>query len=181
MPGDDLLGRMLASASRPVVLVDGGSGSGKTTLAASLERRWPGKVTLLRLDDAYPGWDGLEAASLQLHDELLLPLSRGEAGRWRRWDWTLGEPAEWHDVDPALPLLVEGSGALSRANRALATFAIWVELDAATRKRRALDRDGDAYRPHWDRWAAQELAFAEREHPSELADLVVDGRQIVGR
>ncbi|MDQ1578127.1 MAG: hypothetical protein QOE21_814, partial [Microbacteriaceae bacterium] len=61
------------------------------------------------------------------------------------------------------------------------TFAIWVELDAATRKRRALDRDGDAYRPHWDRWAAQELAFAEREHPSELADLVVDGRQIFGR
>jgi uridine kinase len=181
LKGDDLLGRVLASASRPVVLVDGASGSGKTTLAASLERSWPGRVNLLRLDDVYTGWDGLEAASLQLHGEVLLPLSRGDAGRWQRWDWIADAPAEWHHVDPALPLIVEGCGSLSRANRALASCGIWVELDAASRKRRALDRDGDAYRPHWDRWAAQEQAFAEREHPAELADFVVDGRQIAGR
>jgi uridine kinase len=179
--GDDLLGRVLASASRPVVLVDGGSGSGKTTLATALVAAFPGAVALIRLDDVYPGWDGLEAASQQLHDELLLPLSRGETGRWQRWDWAADAPAEWHHVAPALPLIVEGCGILSRANRALASYGIWVELDAASRKRRALARDGDAYRPHWDRWAAQEQRFAEREHPVDLADLVVDGRQIAGR
>jgi hypothetical protein len=179
--GDDLLGRVLASASRPVVLVDGGSGSGKTTLAGSLVAAFPGPVTLIRLDDIYPGWDGLAAASEHLHDLVLVPLASGLLARWRRWDWDADVAAEWHDVDPGLPLIVEGSGALSRANRSLATFAVWVELDAVTRKHRALDRDGEAYRPHWDRWAAQEREFAAREHPIDLADAVFDGRRILGR
>jgi hypothetical protein len=48
-----------------------------------------------------------------------------------------------------------------------------VELDEATRKRRALARDGEAYAPYWDRWAAQEAAFIAREHPQALADRVV--------
>jgi uridine kinase len=178
---DELLGRVRASAPRPIVLVDGGSGSGKTTLAAALVAAYPGAVTLIRLDDIYPGWDGLAAASEQLHDFVLMPLSSGADARWRRWDWTADAPAEWHDVDPSLPLIVEGCGSLSRANRALASMGIWVELDAEARKRRALERDGDAYRPHWDRWAAQEQRFAEREHPAGLADLVVDGRQLSGR
>jgi hypothetical protein len=181
LDGDDLLERILASATRPVVLVDGGSGSGKTTLAASLVAAFPGPVTLIRLDDIYPGWDGLAAASEHLHDLVLFPLAGGLLARWQRWDWDADAAAEWHDVDPALPLIVEGSGALSRANRSLVTFAVWVELDAVTRKHRALDRDGEAYRPHWDRWAAQELAFAAREHPIDLADVVVDGRTILGR
>ena len=68
------------------------------------------------------------------------------------------------------PLIIEGCGALSRANRALADVGIWVELDEATRKRRALARDGEAYAPYWDRWAAQEVAFIAREHPQSLAE-----------
>jgi hypothetical protein len=28
---------------------------------------------------------------------------------------------------------------------------------------------------HWDRWARQERAFAAREHPRELADVIVPG------
>jgi len=161
-----LVASIRRSASRPVVLIDGGSGSGKTTLAPLLAERLGAQ--LVHLDDFYPGWDGLEAGSRHVHDYVLAP-----EPRWQRWDWTTDRPAEWHDLDPAHPLVVEGSGSLSRANRALATFGIWVELDAATRKHRALARDGDAYAPHWDRWAAQEAVFAAREHPRELADHVV--------
>ncbi|MDQ1550836.1 MAG: hypothetical protein QOD50_258, partial [Actinomycetota bacterium] len=65
---------------------------------------------------------------------------------------------------------------LSRANRALATFGVWVELDEPTRKARALARDGAAYEPHWDDWAAQEQRFVDRERPDFLADYVVDQR-----
>jgi hypothetical protein len=71
--------------------------------------------------------------------------------------------------------VVEGCGALSVANRALATLGLWVELDDATRKRRALLRDGDSYAPHWDDWAAQEDVFIARERPRERADAIVDG------
>jgi uridine kinase len=165
-PGLAELADRIRSAPRPVVLIDGGSGSGKSTLARQLAPLLDAQ--LVRLDDIYPGWDGLEVASAHVADHVL-----GEH-RWRRWDWAADRAAEWHELDPAAPLVVEGSGSLSRANRALATFGIWIELDAAERRRRALDRDGDAYAPHWDRWAAHEAAFFERERPDLLADVVID-------
>src|SRR5690606_29833513 len=73
LPGSEVLGgditrnvgRLLsaiAGQTRAVVLIDGRSGSGKTTLATALAARLPG-TQLVRLDDFYPGWDGLEAGS----------------------------------------------------------------------------------------------------------------------
>jgi hypothetical protein len=156
--------------NRPVVLIDGGSGSGKSTLAQALAPALDAQ--LLRLEDIYPGWDGLEAACVALRDDVL----GSDAPGWRSWDWSRTAPAEWHELDATLPLVIEGSGSLSRANRALATYAIWIELDTVERRRRAIARDGDRYAPHWERWAAQEAAFAERERPSELADAIVDAR-----
>ncbi|WP_349897223.1 nucleoside/nucleotide kinase family protein [Parafrigoribacterium soli] len=177
---DALVHRIAASAARPVVLLDGRSGSGKTTLAVAIAAAYPGGVSLVRLEDIYPGWDGLEAASEQLRENVLEPLARGAEARWQRWDWTADAPAEWHPVDASRPVLIEGCGALSRSHRALASFALWVELDSQERKRRALARDGEAYRPFWDRWAAQEREFIGREHPRSLADFVVDGRTVAG-
>ena len=150
-----------------MVIVDGRSGSGKTTIARPLAELLGAQ--LVRLDDIYPGWDGLEAGSAAVIDDVL-----GERPGWRRWDWVTGRPAEWHDLDPARPLVIEGSGALSRASRGLATFAVWLEMDAGERRVRAIARDGDRYEPYWDRWAAQEQAFFDRERPDLLADLVVD-------
>ncbi|MEO7006997.1 MAG: ATP-binding protein [Terrimesophilobacter sp.] len=159
--------------TRPrITLIDGRSGSGKTDLARRMAHSAP-EATLIRLDDIYPGWDGLDAGSEHLHDRVLEPLATGRRARWRRWDWSADAPAEWHDVDPTRPLIIEGCGALSRANRALADVGIWVELDEATRKRRAMARDGDGYAPYWDRWAVQEAAFIAREQPQDLADRVL--------
>jgi hypothetical protein len=126
---------------------------------------------LVRLDDIYPGWGGLEAGSRHVHDFVLAP----SAPRWQRWDWERDAPAEWHHLDPSRPIIIEGCGALSRANRALADYGIWVELDEQTRKTRALARDGDTYAPHWDQWAAQEQRFIARERPRALADEVIEG------
>ncbi len=170
MSVSELLSRIFAAAGddRPVVLIDGRSGSGKSTVARRLVAGWPGGAQLVRLDDLYPGWDGLELGSAQVAETVLAPVNPG----WRAWDWGAGRPGEWHPVDPTTPLVIEGSGALSRRNRELATFGIWVELDDDTRKKRALERDGATYAPHWDRWAAQEEAFLLRENPRTLADIV---------
>jgi uridine kinase len=151
------------------ILIDGRSGSGKTELAALLFARWP-EMQLVRLDDVYPGWDGLEAGSRHVAESVL-----AARPRWRRWDWAADALAEWHDLDPHRPIVVEGCGALSRANRRRADLGVWVELDDVRRKERALSRDGALYEPHWDRWAAQEERFLHREHSRELADVVVDG------
>lgn len=151
-----------------MVLIDGRSGAGKTTLAQELAPRLGAQ--LVSLDDLYPGWDGLEAGSHAVHETVLRAVDPG----WRRWDWASAGPAEWHPVDPEQPIVVEGCGALGRANRALATFGIWVELGAAERRNRALERDA-YFGAHWDRWAAQEDRFAAREHSRALADVIVEG------
>ncbi|MCS5733076.1 nucleoside/nucleotide kinase family protein [Herbiconiux daphne] len=158
-----------------VILIDGPSGSGKTDLASRLRDGWVGddRPTVVHLDDIYPGWDGLDAASEAVTEHLLLPLRAGRPGRWRRHDWQTGRPAEWHGVDPRHPLVIEGCGALSRANAALADLSIWVEADDAVRKARALQRDGELYAREWDRWEAQWQRFVRRESPRQLALLVV--------
>jgi cytidylate kinase len=153
---------------RPVVLIDGGSGAGKSSLADQLAVALPAVV--VRLEHIYPGWDGLEAASEAVHSDILASEDPG----WRSWDWTRSVPGESHQIDSSRALIIEGSGSLSRKNRQLATFGIWLHLDEATRRERALARDGDVYSPHWDRWAAQEARFAERERPEEWADAVLD-------
>ena len=157
----------LSSAAR--VLVDGRSGSGKSSLARELVELNPG-AQLVRLDDFYPGWDGLQAGSDHVVEFVL-----SDRPRWQRWDWVLGEAAEWRALDAQRPIVVEGCGALSRRAAERATLRIWVELDGVTRKARALARDGDTYAPHWDRWAAQEDAFIAAENPRSLADLVIEG------
>lgn len=123
------------------------------------------ELQLVRLDDLYPGWDGLDAGSAAV-PALIGTLT------WRAWDWAADAPGELHHLDPGRPLLIEGVGALSRASRPLATRAIWVELDDATRKSRALARD-PWYEPYWHRWAEQEVRFIAREQPQLLADEIV--------
>ncbi|MCU1513244.1 MAG: hypothetical protein JWO10_334 [Microbacteriaceae bacterium] len=156
------------------MLVDGRSGSGKTTFAERFVARHPG-TSVLHLDSVYPGWDGLAAGNDLLVRCILEPIASGRAPRWRGWDWQRDGPGEWMSLRPGRHLLVEGAGAIGRASRRLAHLAIWLELDEPTRKLRALERDGDTYAPHWDRWAAQEARFAGREGSRLLADRVLRG------
>lgn len=166
--------RRLAADPSAVTLVDGRSGSGKSTFASALEGSG---VRLLRLDDVYPGWDGLQAASDRLVDRVLRCRSRGVPALLRRWDWAADRPGEAFAVPTDGPLVVEGCGALSRRSAALADLTVWIELGTADRRRRALARDGDAFAPHWERWARQERRMIARDGPRSLADLVVDGRR----
>ncbi|MFE5408724.1 sigma 54-interacting transcriptional regulator [Microbacterium sp. NPDC056569] len=162
------------AASNPVVLIDGRSGAGKTSLARALVARWPlrGRVQLVALDSIYPGWDGLDDGVELARELILTPHARGLVGVWQRWDWTVGEPAEAHAVDPSLPLIVEGAGVLTPTTARLADVLVWLESPAASRKQRALARDGETYRPHWDRWARQEQRHVARDDPMGLATLV---------
>ena len=157
-----------------VVLIDGPSGAGKSTLADVLLALWPAvgigvRPTLVRLDDIYPGWSGLDAAIKHLSEHVLAPRRAGGLAAWQRYDWERGEPAEWHPVDPGHPLIVEGCGALSSAHVGLSDIRVWLRADDALRKQRALARDGEMFRSHWDQWQSDWLAYRERETPERWA------------
>lgn len=159
------------AASNPVVLIDGRSGAGKSSLARALVARWPlaGRVQSVALDSLYPGWDGLDEGARLAREQILVPHARGVIGVWQRWDWQAHAPAEAHAVDPALPLIVEGVGILSSATARLGDVRVWLESPTASRRQRALARDGETYRPHWDRWARQEERHIHRNEPTRFA------------
>jgi uridine kinase len=164
--------RHLDASSATTVLIDGRSGSGKSTLTRQLRKHWTNSA-VVRLDDVYPGWDGLPWSTEHVRTSLLEPRAKGAAGRWRSWSWVRDEPGVWHAVEPGTRLVVEGVGVLTSSSRALVDLAIWVDADDADRKRRALDRrDDDDYASHWDDWAAQEVAFISTHHPRDSADLI---------
>lgn len=156
-----------------VVLVDGRSGAGKSTFADALAARCP-DAAVVRLDDVYPGWDGLHAASEIARERIIAPLRRGDSGHWKLWDWTLDRPSGREaTARPASVVIVEGAGVLTARSAPLADVTVWVDAPDAARKARALARDGDAFRPHWDRWADQEDIHLREDRPRELAQFVV--------
>jgi gluconate kinase len=155
-----------ATGRRAVVLIDGRSGTGKTTLGAQVAEQLGAQ--LVHLDDLYPGWDGLRAAADAVVTDVL-----GAPSGYRRWDWVGDAPADWASVDPDLPIVVEGCGALSRASAPLASLRVWLEADDTVRWDRAIGRDGEVFAREWDRWAAQEQAFIATEDPAGLADVVL--------
>ncbi len=166
----------LAGTTR-VVAVDGRSGAGKTALARALARALRGTgaaVRVLHLDDVYPGWDGLRAGVDELCGSVLAPLAQGRPAAYRRWSWVRSRYAGTAEVAPAPLLLVEGVGAAARCARPYLGLGVWLEAPAAVRRARALARDGAAYAPHWERWAAQEEDLLASEGARAAADVVLD-------
>ena len=160
-----------------LVCVDGPSGSGKTVLADRLAAAL-GDPPVVHMDDLYAGWDGLNEGAARLSDEIVEPLANGRPAAYRRWDWAADRYAEAVELGTPDVLVVEGVGAGTTA--AHASLLVWVETPAAQRFRRGMDRDGEAaYRPHWERWAAQEERHFAAAGTRDRADLVVDGAPTV--
>lgn len=154
-----------------VIGIDGPSGSGKTTLADAVAGHL--RCPVVHMDDLFAGWDGLGSAAQLLHDQVLRPLSRGDSGAYRRWDWHASEWAETVPVPWVPVLVVEGCASTVRPAGDLVTVRVWVEAATDVRMARGLERDGEAFRPHWQRWAAQERELFGDDHTRDRADLIV--------
>lgn len=174
-PLAELVERVRAAEPRAggtrVVLVDGRSGSGKTAVAARLAGALAAPI--VALEHLYAGWDGLDDGIELLRTAVLEPLAAGGAVFVPHYDWVAGGWAEPRPLEPTDVLVVEGVGAGARASARYASLLIWVELAADERMKRALARDGDLYRPHWERWAAQEDVLLAREETPNRADVIL--------
>ncbi|MDP9793970.1 uridine kinase [Catenuloplanes nepalensis] len=162
-----------AAAGRTrVVAVEGRSGAGKTGLAGALADAL--HAPLVRMDDLYPGWDGLRGGVEALHDWILAPLAAGHPIRRRSWDWAADAYRDWEPLTVGTDLVVEGVGCGARALAPYRSGLIWIDAPDDVRRRRALERDGEAYAPHWERWARQEDTFYAANRVRANADLIID-------
>jgi hypothetical protein len=134
------------------------------------------------LEDLYGGWDGLERGVDLLVSAVLEPLAAGRAARVPRYDWIAAAWGTPWTLEPPGVLIVEGVGAGARRAAGYESVLVWMEEPASVRKKRALDRDGEAFAPYWDTWAAQEDAMLARERTPERADLILRlGHVTLGR
>jgi uridine kinase len=158
-------------AAGRLICIDGPAGSGKSTLADQVHRLSGAPV--LRMDDLYPGWNGLFDVDPHVLG-ILEPLSRGESGRYCRYDWPAGEYRESRVVDPAPLLVLEGVGAGNLAWSRLVSTLVWVEAPAGVRLARGVARDGEHERAHLVVWSQdEERLFAEQDTRAR-ADLVFE-------
>lgn len=169
-------GEALLAGGR-LLCIDGPAGSGKSTLARQVARaatRTGRTVAVICLDDLLAGWAGALADSVAalVHD-VLEPLAVGHPAAYHRYDWGAAEFAEWVSVPACDLLVVEGVGSGSRAVTTHASAVVWVEAAPALRHQRGIARDGEAFAPHWESWAAKEAEHFIRERTRERADLVV--------
>jgi hypothetical protein len=160
-----------------VVGVDGPAGSGKSVFAERLGAAL--SATIVCLDDLTPAWSGPDKEAAILVERVLRPLALGGDPRYQRFDWVRNEYAEWRAVPRGPTLLVEGVGSGSRIVRPYLSMLIWVEAPTALRLTRGLERDGEVYRPQWDRWREREDRLFRLEGTRECAEIRVDGAPTV--
>ena len=163
-----------SDAALPLIIgIDGRSGSGKTRLSELLEQSLSAEgigVCVLNLDSIYPGWDGL-AEGTKTWRKISRNLRKGKPASYREWDWHADAPGHEHTIDPAQETVIicEGVGAITGT----CDVRIVVKAPDELRYRRAIARDGETYRPHWERWAAQEEAlFAAYSATYAQADII---------
>ncbi len=160
-----------------IIGIDGPSGAGKTTFADAVSEKILARTgirpQIVHMDDLYPGWNGLTEAVDLVATRVLEPLSRGEDGNFRRWDWLASERAEEVHVPAADWIVLEGVGSGSRACRPHLAALAWVEADRDVRMARGIERDGESFRPHWEHWSLQEERLFTAEDTRNHAGVIL--------
>jgi uridine kinase len=179
----DLARCVLAAPARlgpvRVIAVDGPAGSGKTTFATRLTaalRAAGARVVEVHTDDLLKGWGDIVGFWPRLEKQVLAPLRRGEPAAYRAYDWVAGRFEDrWRAVPVPDVLVLDGVTSAREAIRPELSLAVFVRADDELRLARGLSRDGEALRPQWQRWMADEAAHFAADRTADHADLVVDG------
>jgi hypothetical protein len=164
--------RSLPPSCGPVrlVAVDGHAGSGKSTFAARLAARLVAPV--LHLDDLATH-EELFAWTERMRDQVIVPLSRGEAALYHPYDWNLRAFGPPRELPPAPVVLVEGVGAGRRALRPYLAALLWMERGPEESWARGRHRDGPAQSAFWDGWTVAETRHFAADPSRPFADALV--------
>lgn len=161
-----------------LVAIDGPSGSGKSTLAREIDDalRARGVRTALISTDDLATWDNPVAWWPELRAGLLDELAQGRIGRYRKNDWSSGEPrpGELITIEPPEVLLVEGVSSGRSSVRPLLSHLCWIEQETESERLEfAVRRDGEHEREHLAKWQRFEKAWFAVDDPRTHANTVL--------
>ena len=156
-----------------LVAIDGPGGAGKSVFADRLAG-FLGNAPIVHTDD-FASWDEPIDWWDRLEAEVLGPLERGQPGRYRAYDWVKRQLGEWRVLPASDVVVLEGVSSARRAVAGRLSLAIWVETPRGVRLARGIARDGDAMRPRWETWMAEEDAHYAVDRTRDRADVIVDG------
>lgn len=155
--------------SSHAIAIDGPAGSGKTTLAEAVRSAAVSRglsVSLVHADEVCHGWDGLPEVP-HIVEELLARLRFDTQVNYPTWDWHRSRRGPDAAISPSDVVIIEGVGSGPRNCVPYLSVRFFLDAPPEIRKRRALARDGDAFAPHWDSWAAAEAAYFAEEWPQD--------------
>jgi dephospho-CoA kinase len=72
-------------------------------------------------------------------------------------------------------VVIEGVSSARRVIASDLAFTVYVDAPRAIRLERGLARDGEAARPRWERWMAEEDVHFSADETAARCDLMVDG------
>lgn len=170
-----------------IVAIDGGAGSGKSTLAAALGSALHADV--LHMDDfflqphqrtperfAQPGGNVDYERFLS---EVLLPLSRGEAYTYRRFDCASLALCKGERRLPAAVTIVEGSYSLHPALEKHYDLRILLTIGSEEQSARILAREGSEKHARFLReWIPMENLYFDKTQIASRCDMVIDAAQL---
>jgi hypothetical protein len=178
-----LAGVLIAAKAEPgltVVAVDGGAAAGKSTLVERLRNGVSAVGTdptrdarsvssaVVHTDDLLEGWGDPLGYVDRFREQVLGPLSAGQAACYQRYDWKLGRFADSVRVEAVDLLLVDGVASVAACGDRLSVGIVLV-ASRADRERRWRRRDGPLG-PSEQAWLAAEAAYLDSldSHPAPL-------------
>jgi uridine kinase len=156
-----------------LVAIDGPGGAGKSVFAGRLAKCL-GDAPIVHTDD-FASWDEPIEWWHRLEAEVLGPLERGEPVRYQAYDWVKRQLGNWRELPASDVVVLEGVSSGRRAVADRLSLAIWVETPRGARLGRGIARDGQAMRPQWEQWMAEEEAHYALERTRDRADVIADG------
>src|SRR6266481_2730691 len=178
-----LIERRKVEGKRLFVAIDGGAGAGKSMLARGIRDHLK-SVSILRTDDFFRPLNEHPIASLsaeklyelyfqwqRMRDEALIPLHRGEAAKYQRYDWSTDRLLDWVSVEPNEIVLVEGVYSSRPELRPMLDAIIFVEAPRDERLRRVLARDPNSVGDWITPWMSAEDWYLNQIRPQDTADL----------
>ncbi|MGV9243801.1 uridine kinase family protein [Streptomyces sp. NPDC003710] len=151
--------------------VDGHAGSGKSTFTGQLAAALGG-APVLHLDDIATH-EELFTWTDRLLREVITPLGRGEAARYRPYEWHTRSFGPTRSLPPAEVVLVEGVGAGRRALRPHLARLLWMETPREEAWERGRSRDGEGQSAFWAGWVPAERRHFAEDPSRPFADLLV--------